>query len=146
MLYRVHMRNTSAAERGTWATYSTAARTAAGLSKAEAARQLGVDRGTVHRWETGQNRPENAEVVQAFARVYGLDVDEVLVAAGLRPGEAPVEPTREADEEIELVATDERLSPQMKMRIINLILERRDRERERAIEETRRLIELFRNS
>lgn len=145
--YGVQMRNRSGHQRGTWATYARTAREAALLSKAELARRLGVDRGTIHRWETGANRPEDPNVVQAFARVLGLDLDEVLAAAGLRPDvEPPAEPTREVDEEIELVRTDPRLSESMKRRIIELILERRKRAREASLEETRRLIDLFSNN
>ena len=115
------------------------------LSKAELARRLQVDRGTVHRWETGANRPENPDVVQAFAQLLGLDVEEALAAAGLRPGvQAPAEPTREADEEIELVRTDPKLDADMKRKIIALILERRERDKAAALEETRRMIDLFR--
>lgn len=142
--YGGHMRNTSSPQRGAWATYARLAREGAMLSKAELARRLGVDRGTVHRWEAGANRPENPDVVQAFAQVLGLDLDEALAAAGLRPGvEAPAEPTREVDEEIELVRTDHRLSEDMKRRIIALILERRERDKATAIEETKRMIDLF---
>ncbi|MGC1214125.1 MAG: helix-turn-helix transcriptional regulator [Micromonospora sp.] len=78
------MRNTSPAARGTWATYVTTTRERIGMSKAELARRLGVDRGTVHRWEAGTTRPEDAAVVHAFADLFGLDADEALTAAGLR--------------------------------------------------------------
>lgn len=95
-LYGVHVRNTPTPERGNWATYVTATRERVGMSKAELGRRLGVDRGTVHRWEAGQNRPEDAAVVTAFANLFGLDVDEALTAAGLRLGTAPVSrPTKE---------------------------------------------------
>lgn len=143
--YGVHMRNTSGQQRGTWATYAKAAREGALFSKAELSRRLQVDRGTIHRWESGATRPENPEVVQAFAQLLGLDLDEALAAAGLRPGvEAPAEPTREVDEEIELVRTDPKLDADMKRRIIGLILERRERDKAAALEETRRMIDLFR--
>ncbi|MFI6332951.1 helix-turn-helix domain-containing protein [Micromonospora chersina] len=138
------MRITEGAERGSWATYSRLAREGAGLGKSELARRLGMDRGTVHRWEIGKTRPEDPQVVQAFAEVLGLDLEEALAAAGLRPGVAPpAEPTREPDEEIDLVRTDPRLSDDMKRRIIQLIRERRERDRAAALEETRRLIDLF---
>lgn len=142
--YGVHMRNSSGQPRGTWATYARAAREGARLSKAELARRIGKDRGTIHRWEAGSNRPEDPDVVQAFALALGLDVDEALAAAGLRPGtEPPAEPTREYDEEIELVRTDPRLDEDMKRRIIDLIYARRERNKAAAIEETKRLIDLF---
>jgi transcriptional regulator with XRE-family HTH domain len=87
------MRSTSGAQRGTWATLVQAAREAAGLTKAELARRLGVDRGTVLRWESGTNRPENGEVIQRFAALFAIDLDTALAAAGLRPdGPMPVMP------------------------------------------------------
>lgn len=127
-----------------WATFVKAARGL--MSQAELARQLDVERTTVWRWETGKQRPESAELVAQFARVTGVDQDEALAAAGLRPGQAaPAEPTREADEEIDLVVNDPNLGNQMKQRIIEIIYERRERDKAAAIEETRRVIDLFRH-
>lgn len=137
------MRNTSGPERGNWATYARTARETAGISKAEIARRLRVDRGTVHRWETGQTRPEDANVVQAFASLFALDLDEALSAAGMRPGER-VDAPLPVDEELELVRTDPKLSNRMKARIITIIMERRERQRAESLAETRRLIELMR--
>lgn len=48
------------------------------------------------------------------------------------------------DEELELVRTDPKLTPDMRKRIVALILERREREKVAAIEDTRRMIDLFR--
>lgn len=96
-LYPVHVRNTPTPQRGNWATYVTATRERVGMSKAELARRLGVDRGTVHRWESGQSRPEDATVVTAFANLFGLDTDEALTAAGLRLSARPAgSPTENA--------------------------------------------------
>ncbi len=96
VLYRVHVGNTPTPERGNWATYVTATREHIGMSKAELARRLEVDRGTVIRWESGKSRPEDAEVVARFAELFGLDADEALAAAGLRPNAAPTaRPTRD---------------------------------------------------
>lgn len=107
---------------------------------------MGVDRTTVYRWETGGASPEDPLRVQLFAEVVGVDVLEALAAAGFRPDiEAPARPSVvERDEELELVRTDPKLDDAMRERIIALILERRERERAAALEETRRLIELFR--
>lgn len=105
-LYPVHVRNTSTPGRGNWATYVTATRERVGMSKADLARRLGVDRGTVHRWEAGQNRPEDAAVVTAFADLFGLDVDEALTAAGLRLSPTPASrPTKEVplDPDVKLI-------------------------------------------
>lgn len=143
--YGVHMRNTSGPGRDTWAAYIRAAREHARLSKTELARRVGKDRATIGRWEDGKNRPEDANLVVSVADVLGLDRDEALAAAGLRPGvEAPATPTVEIDEEIHLVQTDPNLDEAMKRRIIDLILERRERDRAAALEETRRMIDLFR--
>lgn len=87
--YLVHVRNTSSPERGTWAALVTETRERTGMTKSELARRLKIDRGTVHRWETGKNRPEDAATVHAFAELFGLDVDEVLAVAGLRIGAPP---------------------------------------------------------
>lgn len=100
--YGVQVRNTSPQDRGAWATLVTQTRERVGLGKSELARRLGVDRGTVHRWETGQSRPEDAATVQAFADLFGLDVDEVLATAGLRigapsPGRSTSEPPLDPD-------------------------------------------------
>lgn len=146
MSYGVHMRNTPDSERGTWATYARVARENALLSKTALAVQLGVDRGTVHRWENGTTRPESPHVVARFAEVTNVDQDEALAAAGLRPGvDAPSEPTADLDEEIQLVVTDPKLSPATKKRIIDHILERRERERTQGVEQTRLMIETLRN-
>lgn len=140
--YLVQMRDAADRDRGTWATYVGTAREAAFLSKAELARRLNVDRGTVHRWEAGQTRPENAAVVLRAAEVLGLDREEALAAAGFRPDvEAPAEPTLTLDEEIELVRTDPKLDLDMKRRIIEMILDRRQQEREAGLASTRRIIE-----
>jgi len=66
------------------------------LSKSEFARRAGVHRDTVHRWEAGQNRPEDVRVIQRLAAEFELDLDEALSAAGLRPTEEPAtRPSRE---------------------------------------------------
>lgn len=145
--YPVHMRNTSGPGRDTWAAYIQAAREHARLTKTELARRIGKDRATIGRWEDGKNRPEDANLIVRLADELGLDRDEVLAAAGLKPGvEAPAKPTVKVDEEIELVRTDPKLDEDMKRRIITLILERRERDKVAAIEETRKLIDLFRRS
>lgn len=145
--YGVHMRNTSGPGRDIWATYVLIARERAGLTKSELGRRIRKDRATVGRWEDGKNRPGDADLVARVAEVLGLDLDEALAAAGLRPGVTPPPtPTMEVDEEIELVRTDPKLDEDMKRRIITLILERRERDKATALEETRRLIDLFRRS
>jgi hypothetical protein len=53
-------------------------------------------------------------------------------------------PSETDDEEIELVRGDKKLTPEMRERIIALILERRKRQRAASLEETRNMIDLFR--
>lgn len=79
------MSNTSASRRDTWAALVASVREAAGMSKVELARRLGVDRATISRWEQGLNRPEHPDIVARFAELFALDLDDVLAAAGLRP-------------------------------------------------------------
>lgn len=77
-----------------WAAYLAAARARAGMTKAELARAANVGRATVFRWEAGESRPEQAEIVARVANVLGIELDEALIAAGLRPGEvAPNQPS-----------------------------------------------------
>lgn len=97
LLYRVPVGNPATQARGAWAAYVTAVRERVGMSKSELARRLGVDRGTVHRWESETSRPEDATVVTAFAELFDLDTDEALTAAGLRVSATPpTRPTRDA--------------------------------------------------
>lgn len=141
--YGVLMRKRDRDARQTWAEYVAAVRRATGMSRTEMARRLGVAHSTVWRWETGQQRPETPDAPEALARLLGLDVDEALAAAGLRQsghGE-PSPPPEPYDPEIELVRTDDRLSPETKERIIALIRRRR----EQSLEETRRMIEILRD-
>lgn len=87
--YRLRMRNAAG---GTWATLVKRVRAATGMTGAELARRLDVDRATIWRWEAGRQKPENAELIQAFADLFGLDLDEALAAAGLRPTTEPQRP------------------------------------------------------
>jgi transcriptional regulator with XRE-family HTH domain len=64
------------------------ARTCAGLTRAELARRLGVDRGTVMRAEDGKNEPRPATLA-AWARVCGVSADSLL---GLDGSPTPVMP------------------------------------------------------
>ncbi|MEU4777504.1 helix-turn-helix transcriptional regulator [Micromonospora sp. NPDC023633] len=87
--YGVHVGNTATPDRGTWASLVTTTRERVGMNKSELARRLGIDRTTIIRWESGRSRPEDPAVVEAFAALFGLNADEVLVAAGLRVGTSP---------------------------------------------------------
>lgn len=91
--YRVRVRNTTAPDRSAWASLVKRAR--AVMSGAEMARRLGVDRATIWRWETGQQRPERIEIVEAFAALFRINLDDALTAAGMRPATDEVAPTPE---------------------------------------------------
>ncbi len=145
MPYGVRMRNSTDDGRGTWAAYAKEARTGAvpAVSMSELARRVRVDRTTVYRWETGAQRPDDPDLVVRFANALNLDHDEALAAAGLRPGAAaPAEPTREYDEEVDLVLSDDRLSKELKGRIIKLIHERREREKAAGLAQTREMLSI----
>lgn len=80
----------------TWGDYARAARKAALLSVAELAKRTGIGRATLYRWEGGDQRPERAEMVARWAETVGVDLDEALTAAGLRPmHDVPERPTRQ---------------------------------------------------
>lgn len=53
------------------------ARNSAGLSVAEAARQLGVTSSAVCQWESGETFPEGRRLSE-IAKVYKTTVDELL--------------------------------------------------------------------
>jgi transcriptional regulator with XRE-family HTH domain len=140
----VRVRNTPAENRGAWAAFAKAARESArdgrGISQSELARQLKVDRVTVWRWEAGQQRPEDPEIVARFADVLGIDRDEALAAARMRPGtEPPKEPTRERDDELADILTSD-LPQAVKQELIETLLAERERDKQRRREHMQRLI------
>lgn len=145
MLYGVRVRNTEPSDHGGWATYVKEARASArdgrGMSQSELARRVGVDRVTVWRWESGVQRPEQSAIVQLVATALDLDLDEALAAAGMRPGvEAPATPTREPDEEVDLILTS-KVSEAMKKRILDRLYDRREEDRQRRMEELRFILD-----
>lgn len=76
-----------------WAGYVRHAREHARLSRSGLAKAIGTSYATVWRWETGKQTPERATIVVRLAEATGVDVDEALAAAGLRPGhDAPAAP------------------------------------------------------
>jgi len=141
MPYRVHMRNTSAMGRGTWAAYVLTARERAGLNKSELGRRIGRDRATVARWEDGKHRPEDADLVARVAVALGLDIDEALAAAGMRPGvQPPAEPTQDLDEETDLILRSN-VSPDMKRVMLQRLEDLRERDKQRRMEDLRFMLE-----
>lgn len=138
--YGVQMRNTSPQLRGTWATYVRALRERTPVNNVEFARRAGVDRGTVDRWMNGKTRPTDPEVLQRFAEGFELDPDEVFAAAGLRPGvEAPSEPTREQDEELEAILTAD-IPTAAKQELIEMLMQLREQDKARRMDTLRLII------
>ncbi len=120
-------------------------RTALGLSVRAAARNAGIDRDTWADMESGSRilRDYNYASVERALRWKPGSVDAVLAG-----GQATIEPelARDIDEEVELVRRDARLTPAMKVRIIRLIHERREREKAAGLAETRSIIEALRDA
>ena len=127
------MRNGASGQRGTWATYIKSARQMAGLSQIALARALHIDRGTVYRWESGRTKPDDLSLIGRIADVTGLDVDEVLAAAGMKFGATPpTAPTREdVDEELEMILRA-RIPERVKAELLDML------ERDRAADAERR--------
>lgn len=61
------------------------------LTQADAARRLGIGTGRMSEWMTGKARP-SAESCRKIARVFLVDEDEVLVAAGRRTPDPHYDP------------------------------------------------------
>lgn len=132
--YRVHMSDTPA--RGEdWSTYLRRMTSRPGWSVARLSRESHIAKGTIFKWIRRQGGVTVASV-RAIADALGDDPTNALRAAG----RAPVE---QIDEELELVRTDPKLSPEMKIRIIDLIMDRRARERDQSLADTRRMIEIW---
>jgi transcriptional regulator with XRE-family HTH domain len=118
-----------------------------GLSVRAAAEAAQVDRNTWSSAENGTRRlaEYNYAGVERTLRWEPGSIDAIL--AGDEPtltGDTQAI-ERQRDEEIELVANDPDLDNEMKMQIIKLIYERRDRDRAAGVEETRRVIDIFKH-
>lgn len=116
-----------------------------GLSASKAAQAAGIDRATWSNAETGTRRTlehNYAGIERALGWMPG-SIEAIL--SGGEPA-ADLSAAEDVDEELRLVRTDPQLNEEMRERIIALILERRERERSAAVEDTRRLIALFKRS
>lgn len=105
-----------------------------------------MDRGTWSSAETAERRTAEyhyAGIETALQWAPG-SIDAIL--AGGEPTALVAQSPALRDEEIELVANDPSLDNKMKRRIIEMIYERRERDRAAGIEETRRVIDLFKNT
>lgn len=97
--YSVHVRNSG---RDSWATLVRRVR--GEMTRSAFARQTGVDRATVIRWEESRTVPTDAGIIRAFAESVDVSEDEALRAAGYLPTEPerdqelPEPGTPEADE------------------------------------------------
>ncbi|MFC3504854.1 helix-turn-helix domain-containing protein [Micromonospora krabiensis] len=123
------------------ATLVRARRIELGLSARAAAQTAGIDRNTWAYLENGTRRTAEfnyAGIERALQWAPG-SIQRVLEGGEPAPLE-PDTPQTPDDEELELVRTDPKLTDEMKERIITLILERRERDKQ----ETRRMIDLFR--
>lgn len=128
----MRVRNTSN-PRAVWATYIKNLRKATGLGRPELARRLGVDPSTVWRWETERQKPESPDVPKVLAELFHIDLDEVLAAAGLKPDTpVPAEPTRERDEEVELILSAP-VSDRIKQRMLDRLEVLREQDKQRRI-------------
>lgn len=116
----------------------TAVREATMLSKAEFGRRIGVDRGTVNRWETGQTIPRDVDILTRLSTTYQLDYDDVLDAAGLRPPTQPEKQPERDEEADEILASN--LPNSVKRELLQVLQEERQRDRDRRMENMRRLI------
>lgn len=79
-------RNTSGGASATsWADFVREHRLASGLTPSALGRRIGVDRGTIYRWEAGTQTPDKLDVIARFAALFRIDLDAALAVAGLRP-------------------------------------------------------------
>jgi transcriptional regulator with XRE-family HTH domain len=115
------------------------------LNKAEFARRIGVDRGTINRWETGQTKPTDVEILNALARVFQLDYGEVLAAAGFRPVSEAPKPEPPRDEEAEEIMRSN-LPLAIKRDLLQVLAEERERDKQRRMEHIRRLMQAQRRA
>jgi transcriptional regulator with XRE-family HTH domain len=96
----------------TWGNYVS--QLADGENQKAIAARLGVDQGTVSRWLRGESSPKNTAVVAHVAQVYGSNVLEAFVAAGmLSPEEAGMPPQPRLDFD-SIVDADPSLSSEAK--------------------------------
>lgn len=115
------------------------------LSVRAAAQRAGIDRATWTAAEAATRRiaEYNYAGVEAALDWEPGSVDQILAGRPPTPRLAGTPATATPrDEEVELVANDPDLDNTMKAEIINLIYERRERDRASGIEDTRRVIDL----
>lgn len=105
------------------------------------ARKVSVDPRTVRHW-LDQTVDVSEESVRKVAQGTKRSPMDLLVKVGYYSS-TDVSPAPDTlDAEIDLVRTDDRLSPEVKKRVLDHITERRQRD----LEDTRRMIELLRGT
>lgn len=116
-----------------------------GLSVRAAAQAAEMDRNTWSYLEDGSRRTAEFKYagIERALRWEPGGVSAILAGGEPTPMGSPVSALGD-DEEIQLVRSDPKLTEDMRERIITLILERRERDKAAAIEDTRRMIDLFR--
>lgn len=141
--YGVRVRHTNQPDSGAWAAYIATLRRRKLLNATEFARRIHVDRGTVHRWESGKMGARDPQVLDRIAAEFTLPPEEVYAAAGLFPGtDGPViAPSVEPDPEIELILTSNLPGP-AKDELVRLLLAERETDRQRRMERMGVLIDL----
>jgi transcriptional regulator with XRE-family HTH domain len=117
-----------------------------GLSVRAAAQAADIDRNTWSYLEDGSRRTSEFKYAGIERALQWESGSVAAILEGREP--TPVQPGggEEVDDEIELVRGDKKLTPEIRERIISVILERRARDNAAAMEDTRRLIDLFKRS
>lgn len=113
-----------------------------GLSVRAAAQAADMDRNTWSYLEDGSRRTSEFKYAGIERALQWEPGSVTAILDGREPTPAAAG-NAEHDEEIELVRTDPKLSDDMRERIIALILKRRERDKAAALEDTRRMIDLF---
>lgn len=135
--YRVNVGNDQTAENG-WGEYLKRMTSRPGWSVARLAREAGINRATAFKWISGRTGVTVANV-RLVAQALGDDPNNALrAAAGSVVEDNQILAT---DEEIQLVNSDPRLSPVQRTRVLRMIHDRRAREREAGLAETRSIID-----
>lgn len=134
--YRVHMSD-GVGGRSSWAQYVKSGTERPGWSVARLARESGIHRSTIFRWIKGDGGNVTVDSVRRIAEALGEDPDEALRAAGQLVASTPA---GGSDEELELIMRAP-VDDQLKARMVEMLLKRREREREQRIADFQVLLE-----
>jgi transcriptional regulator with XRE-family HTH domain len=111
-----------------WSAYVRRIREASGITGAAMSRRLDVSEAAISRWTNGQQVPETVDVLERFAALFALDLNEVLEAASMKPGsDEDATPVPEYDAEVERIIRDRTLSEQSKEYLLDVLSSERDR-------------------